>query len=90
MCRGSLSSCIRVHLLQVCRQTIKMNSADMRRSNSAGHEKVPEGSAKFSIQTIAKCPPNGIDCSKNYTFIQKYSNCLMIVIARFCGSKAGE
>ena len=34
-----------------------------------------EGSAKFTIQTTAKCLPGGIDCSKNYTFIHKYSNC---------------
>lgn len=36
-----------------------------------------EGSAKLSIHTIAKCPPTGFDCSKSFTLIHKYSNCLI-------------
>ncbi len=36
-----------------------------------------EGSASIPIHVIAKCPPNGIDCNKNYTIQHTYSNCII-------------
>lgn len=70
------SGCIRIHLRDCQTNTLneQCGYAAIRIQPRHGFR---EGSAKFSIQTTAKCPPNGIDCSKNYTFIQKYSNCLI-------------
>lgn len=68
------SGCIRIQMRDCQRKTLneQCGYAAIRIQPKHGFR---EGSAKFSIHTIAKCPPNGIDCSKHYTFIHKYSNC---------------
>ena len=70
------SGCIRIYLRNCHGQSLneQCGYAAIRIQPRHGFR---EGSANISIQTIAKCPPNGIDCSKHYTLIHKYSNCLI-------------
>jgi hypothetical protein len=34
-----------------------------------------DGSARIAIGVSAKCPPNGVDCSRSYEFVHRYANC---------------
>lgn len=68
------SGCIRINLRHCQGKTLndQCGYAAIRIQPRDGFR---EGIAQFSIQTIAKCPPTGFDCSKRYTFIHQYSNC---------------
>ena len=35
-----------------------------------------QGSARIEIGVHAKCPPNGMDCSRTYETVHQYANCL--------------
>ena len=70
------SGCIRIYMRNCHGKTLneQCGYAAIRIQPKHGFR---EGSAKFSIHTIAKCPPTGFDCSKSYTLIHQYSNCLI-------------
>ncbi|GAK55147.1 hypothetical protein U27_01978 [Candidatus Vecturithrix granuli] len=70
------SGCIRIYMRNCRGKTLneQCGHAAIRIQPKYG---VREGSAKLSIHTIAKCPPTGFDCSKSFTLIHKYSNCLI-------------
>jgi len=35
-----------------------------------------QGSARIKIGVHAKCPPNGVDCSRTYETVHRYANCV--------------